>query len=243
MADQNEGIVRAYAEHLARKAGSVVVTFAVGGTIVGAALAFTASKMPGGLINPGVRNFAILLGAIAGGFLGRSIGEKKAAVFKLQSALVLHQAQLAQKLADRPVAPAPVPAPAPAPLVQAAPVAPAPVAPAPLAAAPAAPAPAPPIVSAMPVGPPPAPVAPLPVASAPEPLSVAPAPITLAPAMAVSVPPVVSAAPVPQPEPEPEPELPAAITPIVPVVPVVPRLVEPAPAMPPLTPPLQSSGA
>src|SRR4051812_40219908 len=131
MADQNEGIVQAYAEHLARKAGSVVVTFAVGGTIVGAALAFTASKMPGGLINPGVRNFAILLGAIAGGFLGRSIGEKKAAVFKLQSALCLHQAQLAQKIDARPTAPAPVAPPAPA--VQAAPApAPAPVAPAPL---------------------------------------------------------------------------------------------------------------
>src|SRR3954451_24011688 len=144
MADQSEGIVQAYAEHLARKAGSVVVTYAVGGTVAGAALAFIASKMPGGLINPGVRNFAILLGGIAGGFLGRSIGDKKAAVFKLQAGLALHQAQLAQKLAGRPAAQPPVAQAAPAPVAPApAPVAPAPVAPAPVADTPVASAPAP----------------------------------------------------------------------------------------------------
>src|SRR3954451_22974876 len=146
MADQSEGIVQAYAEHLARKAGSVVVTFAVGGTVAGAALAFIASKMPGGLINPGVRNFAILLGAIAGGFLGRSIGDKKAAVLKLQAGLALHQAQLAQKLAARPFAPAPV--------AQAAPVAPAPVAPGPVPPEPVEPAPvAPAPAAAAPIAP------------------------------------------------------------------------------------------
>src|SRR4051794_10447577 len=173
MADQSEGIVQAYAEHLARKAGSVVVTFAVGGTVAGAALALIASKMPGGLINPGVRNFAILLGAIAGGFLGRSIGDKKAAVFKLQAGLALHQAQLAQKLAGRPAAQAPVPqAPVPhVPVAQAVPAAPAPVAPAPVAPAPVAPAP-------VAVPPAPAPTAVAPVAPAPAP-AMAPAPPAL----------------------------------------------------------------
>src|SRR4051812_32190823 len=151
MADQSEGIVQAYAEHLARKAGSVVVTYAVGGTVAGAALALIASKMPGGLINPGVRNFAILLGAIAGGFLGRSIGDKKAAVLKLQAGLALHQAQLAQKLAARPFAPAPVAQAAPAPVAPA-PVAPGPVPPEPVEPAPVAPAP----VAAAPIAPTPA---------------------------------------------------------------------------------------
>src|SRR3954469_5911789 len=177
MADQSEGIVQAYAEHLARKAGSVVVTYAVGGTVAGAALAFIASKMPGGLINPGVRNFAVLLGGIAGGFLGRSIGDKKAAVFKLQAGLALHQAQLAQKLAGRPAAQAPV---AQAPVAQA-PVAQAPVAQAPVAQAPVAqaapPAPAP--VAAAPLAPAPvAPAAVAPMAPAPVP-AMAPAPPAL----------------------------------------------------------------
>ena len=53
----------------------------------------------GRLINPGVRNVAILLGAIAGYFLGCSVRDKKAAV------LELHQAQHAQKLAPRPAPP------------------------------------------------------------------------------------------------------------------------------------------
>src|SRR3954469_11069037 len=183
MADQSEGIVQAYAEHLARKAGSVVVTYAVGGTVAGAALAFIASKMPGGLINPGVRNFAILLGAIAGGFLGRSIGDKKAAVFKLQAGLALHQAQLAQKLAGRPAVQAPV-APAPvaqaavpqAPVAQAAPLPPAPVAPAPIAPAPSAPAP----LAVAPVEAAPAPL-PLPATAPAPPALVSPEPFQPAP--------------------------------------------------------------
>jgi hypothetical protein len=41
--------------------------------------------------------------------------------------------------------------------------------------------------------------------------------------------------------PAPEPEMPPAA--VAPIVPAVPRLVEPAPAVPPLTPPLSSSGA
>src|SRR3954469_5005496 len=196
MADQSEGIVQAYAEHLARKAGSVVGTYAGGGTVAGAALAFIASKMPGGLINPGVRNFAILLGAIARAFLGRSIRDKKAPVLKLQAGLARHQAQLAQKLAARPA----VQVPAPAPVAQAAPVAPAPVALAPVAPAPVAPAPVAPPAAPVPVAPamtvaPPALVSP----AAFEPAPFEPAPFDSAPFE--PAPPPLAAAPQPVPPP------------------------------------------
>ena len=77
MADPGEGIVELYAEHLARKAASVVVTLAVTGAVAGAVLGAVPGLLTHSIISPGANYFAVLLGAIAGGFLGRSAGEKR----------------------------------------------------------------------------------------------------------------------------------------------------------------------
>ena len=76
MADLDEGIVELYAEHLSRKAASIVVTMAVGGAIGGAVLGTVPGLLSHSVIAPGANYFAVLIGAIAGGFLGRSIGRE-----------------------------------------------------------------------------------------------------------------------------------------------------------------------
>src|SRR6185312_11120774 len=126
MTDLSEGIVEQYAAHLEKKASSVVLNFAVGGSIVGAALGGLPRFLPHNLISAGGASyFAVLLGAIAGGFLGRALGEKRAVGLRLQAQMALHQLQVEQRLAQ-PVARAAAPAA----------VAPAPVAPAPVASPP-----------------------------------------------------------------------------------------------------------
>jgi len=122
MTDLSEGIVELYAEHLLKKAASAVVTLAVGGAIGGAALGAVPGLLSHSLISPDVNYFAVLLGAIAGGFLGRSIGDKRAVGLRLQAQMALHQLQVENRLVAPPAAPAARPA-APAP----APAAPAPV--------------------------------------------------------------------------------------------------------------------
>ena len=112
MADLDEGIVELYAEHLSRKAASIVVTMAVGGAIGGAVLGTIPGLLSHSLISPSVNYFAVLLGAIAGGFLGRSLGEKRAIGYRLQAKLALHQAEATRRIvpvAARPAAPAPAP--------------------------------------------------------------------------------------------------------------------------------------
>ena len=115
----DEGIVELYAEHLSRKAASIVVTMAVGGAIGGAVLGTIPGLLSHSVIAPGANYFAVLIGAIAGGFLGRSMGEKRAVGYRLQAKLALHQAEATRRIA--PVAARPA-APAPAPVAPAAPV-------------------------------------------------------------------------------------------------------------------------
>ena len=154
MTDLNEGIIELYAEHLLKKASSAVVTLAVAGAIAGAAIGAVPGLLSHSVISPGANYFAVLLGAIAGGFLGRSFGEKRAVGLRLQAQMALHQLQVENRLVPVPVARPAAPAQAVAPPV-AAPLAPplvAPVAAPPVAApplvAPAAPVaaePAPPV--------------------------------------------------------------------------------------------------
>jgi hypothetical protein len=165
------------------------------------------------VISPGANYFAVLLGAIAGGFLGRSIGDRRAVGLRFQAQMALHQLQFESRLvpplaapAVRPAAPAPAPAAAPTPAVSA-PVAPPPVVappPAPPASAPASPVAAPPTFA---------------------PATSAPAPARLVPASAPATAPAVPAVGTEQ---------------IAATLSALPRLVEP-PALPPLsqlTPPL-----
>jgi hypothetical protein len=171
MEDLNEGIVEQYAGHLLKRASSVVLSFTVFGVIGGAALGAAPGFLSHSLIPAGTKYFAVLLGAIAGGFLARSIGDRRALGLRLQAQMALRQLQLESRFVAapaapvaRPAAPAPVsaavtappavPAPvtvappvppavrAPAPTANPAPAAPAPAAPAPPASSPAVPSPA-----------------------------------------------------------------------------------------------------
>ena len=98
---------------------------------MGALLGAAARILAHGLIAPGVQNFAVLLGAIAGGFVGRSVGERRAVGLQLQAAR--RRSRSSPRLHRRPLL-APVARPAaPAPCLHPAPV---PVAPAPVPVAP-----------------------------------------------------------------------------------------------------------
>ena len=149
MTEPNAAIVEQYAEHLSGRAASSVLSFALVGTAGGAALGAVPGHLAHSLLANGVNYFAVLLGALAGGIAGRSLGDKRATGLRLQAQLALRQLEVEQLLLRRapvaaaaPPAPAPV-APAPAPALV--PLAPAPLTPAPAFAAASdfAPAPAP----------------------------------------------------------------------------------------------------
>lgn len=180
MEDLNEGIVEQYAGHLLKRAASVVVSFTVVGVIGGAALGAAPGFLSHSLIPSGTKYFAVLLGAVAGGFLARSTGERRALGLRLQAQMALRQLQLESRFvtaptapAARPAAPAPVspavtaPPAVPAPVTVATPVPPAVRAPAPVSPAPARPAPAAPAPSASPPAVPSPVRAEAPVAAAP----------------------------------------------------------------------------
>ena len=220
MADPNEGIVEQYAQHLLKRAATAVLSWTVMGVILGAFLGGLPRLFRHNLISPSKIYFAILLGAIAGGFLGRSLGEKRALGLRLQAQMALRQLELENRAlfgrapAAPPPAPAPVPVPVAAPPV-AAPVAPALVAPPPVAPAPVAPAPV-------------AAPAPIPAAPAVEPL-LAPPPVVPEPAPAP--------APVAPPA---APPFPVVATPAAPAPPVMPAIRTEATgsvSLPPLTAP------
>ena len=215
MTDPNEGIVEQYAQHLLKRAATAVLSWTVMGVILGAFLGGLPRLFRHNLISPSKIYFAVLLGAIAGGFLGRSLGEKRAVGLRLQAQMAMRQLELETKALFARV-PAPVAAPAPVPV--AAPVAPPPVAPPPVAPAAVAPAPAAP-----------APVAaPLPPAPAVEPL-LAPPPAVVEPAPA----PVAAPAPA-------APPFPVVATPVAPAPPVMPAIRTEATgsvSLPPLTAP------
>ena len=174
MTDLDEGIVELYAEHLLKKASSVLVTFAVAGAVGGALIGAVPGLLSHSVISPGTNYFAVLLGAIAGGFLGRSIGDKRAVGLRLQAKMALHQLQIESRLVAAPPARPAAPAPAfVAPAVQAAPplIAPAPVLAAPPVAVPPAFVPAPSPSAPAPL----VPAAPAPPASSPAEAPLAPA--------------------------------------------------------------------
>src|SRR5947209_9384737 len=128
-------IVERYAEHLQRRAASRVMGFTIAFALLGSILGSVPLIAPNRVLIPHSLGLALLLvGAAAGGYLGYTIGVRRAEGLKLQAQMTLLQVQLGAAQAAV--------APAPAPVAVAAPVA-APVAaqPVPVAApAPAAPA-------------------------------------------------------------------------------------------------------
>jgi hypothetical protein len=203
-------IFEQWAKHLEAKASGIVVASVVVGGLIGAVLGgVPLFHLSNGVVPHHLGYATLLIGAAAGGYLGRSFGERRATGLRLQAEVARRQFQVEQSLIRRmmqlaptpPVhqaaAPAPAPVPVPVPVSAPAPVAAMPVAPAPVAPAPVAPAP---------VAPPPAP-APVPVVAPPAP--VAPL-LTTPPPVAPAVPPVVAPVPVPAPIPAPLPDPPPA---------------------------------
>src|SRR3954447_2755954 len=126
------GIIEQYAAHLERKASAGIVRFTILFAVVGAVLGgFPLFSHSSGLVPHSFGMATLLLGAIAGAYLGYRSGERHAIEPRFQAQLALRQLQVEQSLMQGVSAPA-----APAP-VATAPVAPAPVAPAPVAPAPA----------------------------------------------------------------------------------------------------------
>jgi hypothetical protein len=205
-------IFEQWAKHLEAKASGIVVASVVVGGLIGAVLGgVPLFHLSNGVVPHHLGYATLLIGAAAGGYLGRSFGERRATGLRLQAEVARRQFQVEQSLIRRmmqlapapPVHQAPAPAPAPAPVPVPVPVsAPAPVAAMPVAPAPVAPAP----VAPAPVAPPPAP-APVPVVAPPAP--VAPL-LTTPPPVAPAVPPVVAPVPVPAPIPAPLPDPPPA---------------------------------
>src|SRR5438128_91773 len=148
MTDVNAAIVEQYAEHLSGKASSAVFSFALVGVAGGAALGAIPGHLSHSLISGGVNYFAVLLGALAGGIAGRSLGDKRAVGLRLESQLVLRRLEVEQRLLQRVLVAAPPSAPAP---VAAVPLAPAPLVAAPVAEPAFTPAAAPPYLQ--PAGP------------------------------------------------------------------------------------------
>src|SRR5438094_230423 len=123
MTEPTAVIVEQYAEHLTGRAASAVFSFVLVGVAGGAALGAIPGHLSHSVIAGGVNYFAVLLGAIAGGIAGRSLGDKRATGLRLQAQLLLRQLQIEEQLLQQraPVAPPALPVPMP--------VAPAPSAP------------------------------------------------------------------------------------------------------------------
>ena len=220
-------IFQQYADHLAKKAASVVVSLAVVGTVGGALLAAVPGLLGHSVVSPGANYFLVLLGAIAGAIMGRSFGEKRAVGIRFQAQMALHQAKIEQQGA---VALRPAAAAAPAPAAAAAPAPAAAAAPAPAPAAVPVPPPAVPLVPIVPlVAAVPALVPVSPVVAAPTPKPLEPAPLSVPPLFAPAPPAAPAAAP-------------ALAPPTSPPAPAGPRLVEPLPLPPAplLLPPLSA---
>jgi hypothetical protein len=224
MTELNAAIVEQYAEHLSGKAASSVLSFALVGIAGGAALGAIPGHLSHSLLANGVNYFAVLLGALAGGIAGRSLGEKRAVGLRLQAQLALRQLEVEELLLRRAPAAAPVvppfsaPALAPVPVAASAPALVPPLA-APASATPEPPAPVVAPLPAEPVFVPTVALSNFQPAGPTEPPVVAPAPAPLAAAPALPV------APPPPPPPA------AAMR----AVPAAPQLVEQEPAMPPLS--------
>jgi hypothetical protein len=191
MAELDLSIVERYADHLQRKASGRVTVFTIFFALVGSILgSVPLISLKYGLIPHHLGYATLLVGAAAGGYLGYTMGARRAEGLRLQAQLMLHQLQLGQSLVQvaAPVASVPLsyvpvaPAPAPALLSPPPPVLPATepplIAPEPAVSA------APPLstpVQQLPLSPPapPAPLVAPPAAQLPGPRLVEPAPALL----------------------------------------------------------------
>src|SRR5436305_7185608 len=111
---ETSGIIEQYAAHLEAKATRVVVRMTTAFGLVGAVLGgFPLLYTKNALVPSHLGYATLLLGAVAGAYLGYSFGDRKAEDHRMQAKLALHQLQVEQDLIRRVAASVPVPAPAP----------------------------------------------------------------------------------------------------------------------------------
>src|SRR5712691_4972542 len=130
MTELDSTIVERYADHLQRKASARVTVYTIFLALIGSSLgAVPLFPFKYGLIPHQLGFATLLVGAAAGGYLGYTMGLRRAEGLRLQSQMTLHQLQVERSLVQPALAAAAAP-------VAPAPVAPAPIAPAPVVAAP-----------------------------------------------------------------------------------------------------------
>ena len=196
---ETSGIVELYAQHLEAKASRVVLRSTLIFGFIGAVLGgFPLLHVSNAVVPSHLGVATLMLGALAGAYIGYTMGERRAVEVRFQAQLALHQLEIEQSLMGRVAAPAAPAAPAQAPVQVTVQAAPAPVAP-PAPSPEPAPAPAPPVAAPAPA-PAPAPVVQAPVAAPPlvhpEPAHivppVAPAPISPVPVSPPAGPPAAT---------------------------------------------------
>src|SRR6266849_5769917 len=128
MAELDLSIVERYADHLQRKASGRVTVFTIFFALIGSILgSVPLISLKYGLIPHHLGYATLLVGAAAGGYLGYTMGARRAEGLRLQAQLMLHELKLGQSLVQVatpvasvplsyvPPAPLSVPPPAPAP--------------------------------------------------------------------------------------------------------------------------------
>ncbi len=115
LVEQDAAIFHRYAEYLWRRSSGVLVRWTAVGALLGAALGAVMLTPWADWPLPRREVYLLVaLGAVAGGFLGRSLGLGRALGFRLQAQLAQHQLQFERSTLGRaaPVAATPSPEPA-----------------------------------------------------------------------------------------------------------------------------------
>ena len=99
MTQLDPSIVERYAEHLQRKASSRVIGYTIAFALLGSILGSAPLVAPNRVLIPHSLGIALLLvGAAAGGYLGYTIGLRRAEGLQLQALVTLHQIQVERAL-------------------------------------------------------------------------------------------------------------------------------------------------
>jgi hypothetical protein len=114
MNQPDSSIVERYADHLQRKAASRITRWTIGCALLGSMLGSAPLVAPDRVLVPQYLGYALLLvGAAAGGYLGYTVGVRRAEGLALQAQVTLYQLQVAGTFAPPvvPVSPPPLSAP------------------------------------------------------------------------------------------------------------------------------------
>jgi hypothetical protein len=105
MNQPDSSIVERYADHLKRKAASRITRWTIGCALLGSMFGSVPLVAPDRVLVPHYLGYALLLvGAAAGGYLGYTVGVRRAEGLALQAQVTLYQLQVGGTLAH-PVVP------------------------------------------------------------------------------------------------------------------------------------------